>query len=163
MLVSESSFNDHQQRALKAVRAAMLRREDMESSCSNDNDAAAKERQIEEDSRTLLMYSLLSHVAHESITMGLDPCSLLRMYSSFMSQSLTDYDKHNPMLFVLPETPAFPPTSLRRVWTAGQPPEVGMWAVWTDSFLLIQCTLSGLNRKLDKQGVVWTVAISWFY
>ena len=96
MLTSESMFSDEQRRALQALREAMFgelygekspRGDEQDGTSAVEKDGYSegeksfskdKQAQIEEDTRSLLVYSLLCHLDHESMVMGIDPSSLLR-------------------------------------------------------------------------------------
>lgn len=103
MLASESEFTDSQFRALKAVRSSM----------SAVDGLASENNMKEDDSRTLLVYCLACHLAHESVLMGIDPTSLLKTFAFYTALSLKDSD--DKMSFLMPHTPKFIYTDLRKL------------------------------------------------
>ena len=120
MLVSESSFHDNQQKALKTMRSVMMGGR----STSAEGEEAAKERMLQEDAQTLLVYSLACHLSHQSVAMGIDPGSLLKTFTYFTSQSLTQQGSDQDMSFLLPYTPTVDEKSLRRIWSPSTPVKV---------------------------------------
>ncbi len=128
MMASESSglLGKPQQRALDAVRGVL-----MGNIPYPDHDITAstpafmmsppsKDAQIDDQNKSLIIYTLASHMSHESITLGIDPSSLFYSIADIMNRTsslLYDLERekdNKSMMFHLPETPR-PCTSLKKV------------------------------------------------
>ena len=112
-----------QRKALEAVRATLLQND-----LSIPTPMLTPSKDIsgmDEQDRSLIIYTLASHMSHESVTMGVEPSSLLYALADLMNVTtflLNDLEreKSDVMMFTLPETPC-PTTSLKKIHQ-----EVGM-------------------------------------
>lgn len=106
-----------QLKALEAVRATLLQSDvslptPMVTPTKDSSD-------VDQQNRSLIIYTLASHMSHESVTMGVDPSSLLYALAELMNVTsflLNDLEreKSDVMMFTLPETPC-PTNRLKKV------------------------------------------------
>ena len=107
-----------QRKALSAVRAALLQND-----VSLPTPMVTPSQDLSDmdyQNRSLIIYTLASHISHQSVTMGVEPSSLFYSIADLMNLTthlLNDLEREKSdagMMFVLPETPC-PTTGLKKI------------------------------------------------
>ena len=114
----EGILSKSQRKALSAVRASLLQGD---GALPGPLVTPSKElHDADDQKRSLIIYTLASHMSHQSVTMGVDPSSLFYSIADLMNMTtnlLNDLEREKSdvgMMFILPETPR-PATSLKKI------------------------------------------------
>ena len=112
MLSYTTPLDGAQTTALSMVRSALFGplEEELDSSDS------LKEQLVEEENTSMLIYSLLAHLAEQSVALGIDPASLMKACARLVETSLHEKPNMDILSFLTLNTPDFIPEKLRKIW-----------------------------------------------
>ena len=124
MLANEPNLDDDQQKALSVVRALILTQDAM---VQTEEPPPVPEEIKEMKTRTMTIFTLASHISHESMVLGIEPGSLFKTFASLHSKVKTSDGDLERRSFVLPQTPNVADELLRRLSSSelSNPKEVG--------------------------------------
>ena len=117
-----------QRKALNAVRATLLQNDALLPTPTMTPSQDLSD--LDDQNRSLIIYTLASHMSHQSVTMGVEPSSLFYSIADLMDMTthlLNDLEREKSdggMMFILPETPC-PATGLKKIHQ-----EVGIVLSW---------------------------------